>query len=82
MKVGDLVRVIKVPPGVRDEGEFQTRTILEKCVGRVFQVVGFQEDWIELEVGEVVGKAAIEETIWIEPDCVEPVEPPLDESKS
>jgi hypothetical protein len=80
MKTGDRVRLIRVPDAVRDDPNFPARTVFMLCIGRVFPVVGFQQvdglpaDLIELEVGEVVGKAAYEETIWVEPDCVEAVE--------
>jgi hypothetical protein len=80
MKTGDKVRLIRVPDAVRDDANFPTRGIFLQCVGRVFPIVGFQHvdglraDLIELEVGEVVGKAACQETIWVEPDCVEAVE--------
>lgn len=75
MKVGDRVRVLRVPSTVEDDGEFQTRTILEKCLGKTFPVMDVNPvGMIGLEVGEVIGKAAYTETIWIEPDCLEVVE--------
>ena len=80
MKLGDQVRLVRVPATVRDDVEFPSRTLFAQCVGRVFPIAGFQRvdglpaDLIELEVGEVLGKAAYEETIWVEPDCVEVVE--------
>ena len=72
MKAGDRVRVLKVPPGVTDDEEFLTRTIVERAVGKTFPVVEVNPSgWIGLELGEMVGKESYKETIWIEPDCVE-----------
>jgi hypothetical protein len=73
MGQGDLIRVIKVPDSVKDSEEFKTRTILELCLGRVFTVMGFHRGFIQIDVGEVIGKASYLESIWIEPDCVEAV---------
>ena len=74
MKTGHLIRVLRVPESVSDSAEFNTRSILERCVGRVFPVMGFNElGMIELHVGEIVGKHSYMESIWIEPDCVERV---------
>ena len=70
MKVGDKVRVLALPPGLKN-GDLKTRTLFQKCVGRVFPIVGFQNELIELEVGKVVGKPSYYDTIWIEPEFVE-----------
>jgi hypothetical protein len=70
MKIGDTVRVVKLPPGLV-EGKLKTKTVFRRCLGKVFPIVGFQKKWVELEVGEVVGKASCMETIWIEPEYVE-----------
>jgi hypothetical protein len=51
MKEGDLTRVIKVPESVRDSEELKTRSILERCAGRVFPIIGFQEGLIQIDVG-------------------------------
>ena len=73
MKEGDLIRIIKVPASVQDSEAFKTRSTLEKCVDRVFPIIGFQEGLIQIDVGELSGRRACMESIWIEPDCVEPV---------
>jgi len=73
MKIGDKVRVLKAPPVLR-EGELKTSTVFELCVGRIFPIVGFQNDLLELEVGEVVGEPPHMHSIWIEPEFVEFVE--------
>jgi hypothetical protein len=73
MKVGDTVRVIKMPSRLV-EGNLKTKTVFRRCLGKVFPIIRFQKKWVELEVGEVVGKAPCMETIWIEPEFVELVE--------
>ena len=73
-KIGDEVRVVKVPPRLQ-EGEMGTRTLFDLCLDRIFPIVGFQGELIELEVGKVVGKKPFMETIWIEPQFVELVQP-------
>jgi hypothetical protein len=77
MKVGDSVRVLKVPSNLLDDPEFRTLSVFEKCVGRLFPVVGIREDgMIEIEIGEVLGKPSNMETIWIEPDCIAVMDSP------
>ena len=71
MKEGDLIRVTKVPDGVQDSEGFKTRSTLERCVGRVFPIMGFHEGFVQIDVGEVVGRPSYMESIWIEPGCVE-----------
>jgi hypothetical protein len=72
LKHGDLVRIMRVPEPVQDTDGFKTRSTLESCVGRVFPIMGFNDvDMIKIDVGEVNGKPAYMESIWIEPDCVE-----------
>jgi hypothetical protein len=73
MKIGDKVRVLKVPP-ILPEGELKTRTLFEQCVGRVFPVVGIQQHFLELQVGEVLGKPRYMDSIWIEAEFAEVVE--------
>ncbi|MGD0929284.1 MAG: hypothetical protein ABR902_01410 [Candidatus Korobacteraceae bacterium] len=73
MQEGDLIRVIRNPDAVQDSEEFKTRSTLELCVGRVFPIMGFNEGFILIDVGEVVGRPSHMESIWIEPDCVEVV---------
>jgi len=48
-----------------------TGSLFELCVGRVFPIVGFQGDLVELEVGEVLGKDPCMVSIWIEPEHIE-----------
>lgn len=65
MQIGDKVEVIGIPSAL-PEGQLHTRHLFEMCVGRVFPIVGFQGDLLELEVGEIVGEAPYIHSIWIE----------------
>jgi hypothetical protein len=77
MKIGDKVRLVRVPKGVRDDGEFKTKTLFKKCVGQEFTVKGFQLDggrfrreftrgcWVELHISEFI--PGLLDSIWIEP---------------
>ena len=60
------------------DDRLKTRTLFELCVGRVFPIVGFNGTLMELEVGEVLGKSAAMDSIWIEPEFVEAVEAQTD----
>ena len=72
LKHGDLVRIMRVPEAVHDTDGFKTRSTFESCVGRVFPIMGFNDvDMSQIDVGEVNGKPACMESLWIEPDCVE-----------
>jgi regulator of protease activity HflC (stomatin/prohibitin superfamily) len=42
VRVGDRIRVTGIHSKVRDTKEFKTRTILKRCVGRVFPFTGFK----------------------------------------
>jgi hypothetical protein len=71
LKIGDKIRVTGVPPGLRDEDEMLTKTVFEKCVGRVFTIRGFQDNQAELHVGRVMARKSYEESIWVEPEFIE-----------
>ena len=70
MKIGGKIRILTIPADL-PEGEIQTKSLFEMCVGRIFSVVGFQGSLLELHVGEVKGEPPFMESIWIEPDHVE-----------
>jgi hypothetical protein len=70
MKIGDRVRVITVPPDL-PEGEIETKSLFESCIGRILPIVGFQGHLLELEVGDILGKDPYMDSIWIEPEHVE-----------
>ncbi|MDP1700352.1 MAG: hypothetical protein Q8L53_05230 [Aestuariivirga sp.] len=74
MKIGDRVRIIKVPAGLRDDDDLRTRTLFDLCLGRIFPIAGIEANRIELHVGEVLGAPAYIHSIYIEPENVEAVE--------
>ena len=77
IKVGDWVRVIGVPPDVVDQKGVNTRSVLEKCLGRFFRVEaierieGLAYPLIQLNVGRVLGYENYRDSIWIEPEYLE-----------
>jgi hypothetical protein len=71
LKIGDKVRVIKVPLVLPPDNELNTRSLFEACIGRVFPIVAFDGDLLELEVGQVLGKSPCMDSIWLEPEFVE-----------
>lgn len=73
MKVGDLVRVVKVPPGLRDSQDLQTRALFELCLGRIFPIADIQDKLIELHVGETVAEPSYMHSIYIESEYLEAV---------
>lgn len=69
MKVGSRVRIVQISPHLV-EGEMNTRSVFEQCLGHVFTIAGFDDGgWLELVVDSVTGNEG--ETIWIEPEYVE-----------
>jgi hypothetical protein len=73
MKAGDRVKLIGVPPNLRDEDDLRTLTLFEKCLGQSFVVAemetveGVPYPLAKLGVGHILGKETWEEVIWIEP---------------
>jgi len=74
MKAGDIIRVVKAPPGLRDDDDLRTKTLFELCVGRTFAIVEIEAGLLQLDVGEVVGEPSYMQSIWIEPEFAELVE--------
>jgi len=70
MKIGDKVRVLTIPAGL-PENSIQTRSLFQMCLGRVFPMVGFQGNLLQLEVGAILRKEPCMDSIWIEPEHVE-----------
>ncbi len=74
---GDRVEVIRVPPGIHDKDDLNTKSVFEKYVGHIFDVIevenveGLGTILVRLDVGDILGKQSWEDTIWIEPDFVE-----------
>jgi hypothetical protein len=81
MKAGDEVKINGVPPNLHEDEELQTRSLFEKCVGKVFSVQaiekieGLDHPMIQLDVGEALGRHSWEHTIWIELRYVELMHP-------
>lgn len=77
MKTGDRVKLVGIPPDVRDKDDMQTRTLFEKCLGQTFVVSdvesfdGVPFPLAKLDVGQVVGKQPWEHTIWVEPEYLQ-----------
>ena len=48
--------------------------LFEKCLGKTFAIAGLETveglpyPFVQLDVGDVLGKAAYLETIWVEPE--------------
>jgi|GEM_PF-2463250 len=75
IKVGDKVRVLKVPPSVAKEMPAETRKLFRRCVGKVLRVDGFGRcGHLELNIHDDGSQATPSaHTIWIEPEFVEVV---------
>jgi len=62
MKAGDTVKLIGIPPNLRDTGDMRTRTLFEKCLGQTFVVVGVESfegvsyPLAKLDVGHVMAR--------------------------
>lgn len=70
MKIGDQVRVVKIPNTLPDD-ELGTKSLFERCLNRTFSIVGLQDHLLELEVGAVAGEPGYMHSIWIEREFVE-----------
>lgn len=71
MKIGDKVRLIAVPPNIPvGDDQLPTRALFDSCLGKEFEICGFNEiGWAEIVVQSVTGKTG--ETIWVEPEFLE-----------
>ena len=69
MKIGDRVRVLRIPAGVPEDNK-QLISLFKGSIGKDFVIAGIDDDLIELHVGEAFGKPAEYHQIWIEPNCV------------
>ena len=80
MKIGDKIRIVKLPEGLDDDEEFQTKSLFTLCLGRVFPIIGIVPVietggiLLELEAGEALGELAVMHSIWIESELTELVE--------
>jgi hypothetical protein len=80
MKIGDKIRIVTIPEGLKDDERMQTRSLFELCLGRTFPIVGIQpvpeigSELLEIQVGELVGKHPYLHSIRIEQEFVEVVQ--------
>ena len=75
-RVGDLVKVVQVPPGLHDEASIGTPQLFQRVVGKTLRIDGFGEfGHLELNVLDDGSQAPdyCHHTIWIEPEFVEAV---------
>ena len=69
MKIGDKVKLIRIPPNLKDDEKLGTRSLFEKCLGKAFLIVGLDSveglsDYlVQLDVGHVLGKSEYMESI-------------------
>lgn len=72
--IGSLVRLVAVPPGLRDDDDLRSLSLFTACLGRSFAVIGVVHGRVELHVGEVVGAPAFRHSIYVEPEFIEAAE--------
>jgi hypothetical protein len=75
-KIGDRVRVVRVPRSVEQEMPSETVELFRRCVGQTFRIDGFDEyGHLELNVSDDGSQAPdySKNTVWIEPEFVESV---------
>jgi len=77
VKAGDTAKLVGIPPNLLDNGEMQTHTLFEKCLGRTFVIAamesvrGLPYPLAKLDVGHVIGEEPWKHTIWVEPEYLE-----------
>jgi hypothetical protein len=80
MKAGEIVKLIGIPPNLSDEEDMRTRTLFEKCLGKSFvveaveSVEGVSFPLAKLDVGHVIGEESWKQTIWVEPEYLQPLD--------
>jgi len=73
-RVGDLVKVVRVPPGLHDAASIGTPQLFQRVVGKTLRIDGFGEfGHLELNVLDDGARAPdyCHHTIWVEPEFVE-----------
>ena len=82
MKAGDTAKLIGIPPNVRNDEEFETRSLFEKCVGKSFVIDAVESfngvpfPLARIDVGQVIGKQPWVHSIWVEMEYLELQESP------
>jgi hypothetical protein len=80
MKAGETVKLIGIPPNLSDKEDMPTRTLFEKCLGKSFvveaveSVEGVPFPLTKLDVGHVIGEESWKQTIWVEPEYLQPLD--------
>jgi hypothetical protein len=81
MKAGDVVKLMGIPPNLKDQEDLPTRTLFEKCLGQLFVVAGVDSvngvptPLAKLDVGQVVGVEPWKHTISVEPEYLQFIDP-------
>ena len=78
-KLGDFVRVVKIPADLDDRAGIKTPQVFDRALGKTFRVEGFNElGHLELVVAEhqLSQNSYESDTIWIEPQFVVSVSRP------
>ncbi len=68
MKIGDTVKVIKIPSDLPPDKALHT--LFRGALNKSFKIAGFDDDLVELHVGEAFGEAAHKHRIWLSADHV------------
>ena len=75
-KVGDLIRVVRIPADLHDAAGIGTPEVFQRALGKTFRIEGLDDHGhLELVVAEHKASEATHtsDTIWIEPEFVEKV---------
>lgn len=64
MKVGDKVKVVKIPEDLPEDNASLLR-LFKGSLGKKFDIVAFDGDLAELHVGEAFGDAKEKHRIWL-----------------
>jgi hypothetical protein len=73
MKIGDKVKVTKVPADL-PAGNAQLETLFHGCLGKTFTIAAMDDGLFELHVGEAFGKPADYHRIWLDDGHLKRVE--------
>ena len=67
MKIGDTVRVTKIPDDLPQTDQRLVKMFMS-CLGKEFKVAAFDDDLIELHVGEIFNQPSDKHRIWLPED--------------
>ena len=73
-RIGDLVKVVQIPPDLNDAAGIDTPELFQRVVGKTLRIDGFERyGHLELNVLDDGSQASdyCHHTIWIEPEFVE-----------